>query len=309
MNPDIFAEWLHRQGHKVVRSASSYWHSQGPGVYQAFPYHWIIRPPEDELLTFLRQNHAIGLRYSTPVDAPWGCLSYHVVYEKGAYGYEDLGKWSRKNVRRGLKNCRVAPVSFPRLAEEGLAMQLDTLARQGRRLKMDQETWQRVCMSAADLPGFEAWGAFVGPKLTASVITFQNEDCCQMLYQHSLSDYLPMHVNNALSFVVTQTMSQRPEIRALFYALHSLDAPASMDEFKLRMGYTAKPVRQRVVFHPFIQPIFNKLTHAVVKGLLRWRPGQPTLAKAEGMIRFHLQGKLPLEKQERPAGLADPGIG
>ena len=72
-----------------------------------------------------------------------------------------------------------------------------------------------------------------------------------------------------------------------------------MDEFKFRMGFTAKPVRQRVVFHPTIAPFFNRLSHATIRQLLRWRPEQPVLAKAEGMMRFYLQGKLPIEKQPR----------
>jgi hypothetical protein len=134
MNAEVFAEWLRLQHHRVVRTASSYWHDQGPRVYQAFPYHWLIEPPEEELRDFLRANRAIGLRYSTSPKAPLGYLSYHAVCAKSSYGIEDLGQWARKNVRRGLKNCTVEPISFGRLADEGWELQCDTLARQGRRL-------------------------------------------------------------------------------------------------------------------------------------------------------------------------------
>jgi len=82
--------------------------------------------------------------------------------------------------------------------------------------------------------------------------------------------------------------------------LHSLDAPASVDEFKFRMGYTAKPVRQQVVFHPWLAPVFNRASHAVVKQLLHRYPDHPTLAKAEGMLRFYLEGKRPLNEQNWP---------
>ena len=70
MNPETFAEWLQRQGYKVVRTDSSYWYEASSRVYQAFPYHWLIQPAEDELSAFLRQQNAIGLRYSTPIEAP-----------------------------------------------------------------------------------------------------------------------------------------------------------------------------------------------------------------------------------------------
>ena len=37
MNSETFAEWLRRQGHRVYRTASSYWYEAGPRVLQAFP--------------------------------------------------------------------------------------------------------------------------------------------------------------------------------------------------------------------------------------------------------------------------------
>jgi hypothetical protein len=305
MNPDVFAEWLRRQGHHVIRSESSYWHSQGPRAYQAFPYHWLAEPGEDELLQFLKGHKAICLRYSTPLSAREGCISYHAIYEKPSYGFEDLGQWARKNVRRGLKNCEVQPISFELLAEQGWELQSDTLERQGRQVGLLQTDWIRRCRAAADLPGFEAWGALVAGRLAASVITFLMEDCCYMLYQQCHRDHLRAHVNNALSFVVTQTMVARPQVRSILYGLHSLDAPASVDEFKFRMGYSAKPVRQRVVFHPWAAPLMTKPTHWILQVSRRLQPGNVTLAKAEGMIRFYLEGRRPLEQQTRPGPLED----
>jgi hypothetical protein len=302
---EVFATWLSRQGHRIGRTASSYWHSQGSGVYQAFPYHWVLAISDAELHSFLRRVRGVGLRYSTPVDASLGQISYHAVLETGEYELDTLGKWARKNTRRGLKHCDVAPISFQRLADEGWALQQDTLARQGRGLVVSAESWQRRCHAAADLPGFEAWGAIVAGRLAASVITFQMDDCAYMLYQQCHRDFLADHVNNALSFVVTKTMIERPQIKSILYGLHSLDAPASVDEFKFRMGYTARPVRQRVVFHPWLAPAFNRVSYAAVQRLARWLPDSPTLAKTEGMLRFYLAGRRPLAQQPWPAALLD----
>ncbi|MEW6285006.1 MAG: hypothetical protein AB1509_02150 [Chloroflexota bacterium] len=303
MNAEIFAEWLRRQGHTVIKTQSSYWAEFGPRVFQAFPYHWLIEPSEDELVGLLKEHRALGLRYSSPFSAGEGAASYHAVYEGKGYGYETLGKWSRKNVRRGLSHCRVEPISFERLAEEGFDLQVDTLARQGRKLHLEKQTWHTRCLSARDLPGFDAWGALVNGRLAASVITFQMGEWGYMLYQQCHRDFLAEHVNNALSFVVTCALLERPETRAILYGLHSLDAPPSVDEFKFRMGYTAKPVRQRVVFHPWLRPFMNRASHTLLKAGLRLKPGHPALSKAEGMLRFYLQGRLPLEKQSLPPPL------
>jgi hypothetical protein len=269
-------------------------------TFQAFPYHWTIDPREDELRRLLRENNAVGLRYSTAIDVPLGYLSYHAILEERAYDIESLGKWARKNIRRGLRNCTVEPISFKFLAGEGWILQQDTLDRQRRGVRRDREEWERLCLSAADLPGFEAWGALVQGRLAASVISFHLEDCCYLLYQQCKREYLAAHVNNALSFMVTQTMVQRPRVRSIFYGLHSLDAPASVDEFKFRMGYVPKPVRQRVLFRRCWSPLVNPLTHALIRAAKAARPRNPVLAKAEGMIRFYLEGERALSKHLAP---------
>jgi hypothetical protein len=168
-----------------------------------------------------------------------------------------------------------------------------------------QSDWERRCLAAADLPGFEAWGALVDGQLAASLLTFQMEDWCEMLYQQCHREHLNDRVNNALTYVVTQTMLQRPGIQAVFYALHSLDAPASVDEFKFRMGFRARPVRQRVVFHPWLEPLASGQLHGVANRLLQRDPSSAFYAKAEGMMRFYLQGKRPLNEQALPECL-DP---
>jgi hypothetical protein len=307
MNADVFAEWLRRQGYKVVRTPSSYWAEAGPHILQAFPYHWLVDPNKDELCQLLTKDHAIGLRYSAPWTAAQGVASYHVVYHGNAYSLDTLPKKARYDVRKGLESASVEPISFSRSAVEGWELRVETLARQGRAYAESQAWWKNLCQSTQGLGGFETWGAVdrrTG-KLGASLIAFTCDNCCSVLYQQSRTDYLSEGVNNALAFVFTSEVLKRSTVGQVFYGLHSLDAPASVDRFKFRMGYTAKPVRQRVVFHPWLAPLFGRGSHTVVRHLLRWQPGNPTLAKAEGMIRFYLGGKQPLSEQEWPEALAD----
>ena len=91
----------------------------------------------------------------------------------------------------------------------------------------------------------------------------------------------------------------------IFYGLHSLDAPESVDEFKFRMSLTAKPVRQRVVFSPLLMPVCNSAGYAITERLLHRYPDNPMLAKAEGMLRFYLEEKRPADRQDWPECLTD----
>jgi hypothetical protein len=83
------------------------------------------------------------------------------------------------------------------------------------------------------------------------------------------------------------------------------DAPASVAARKFRIGYTARPVRQRVVFHPWLEPVFLRIGYPLVRYLRQRKPENPKLAKAEGLFRFALEGKRPLTDQLGPEALAD----
>lgn len=259
-------------------------------MYQAFPYHWLIEPDQDELDQLLKSHLAIGLRYSSTASAIKGKTSYHVVYDNFDYPIEILPKKARHDVRKAMSLARVEPISFSRLATEGWQLRYETLIRQGRTKAENQVGWELLCRSAEGLAGLEAWGLFVDGQLSAALIAITCDDCCSILYQQSLTRYLSKGINNALVFEFTNVVLRRPKKLWIFYGLHSLDAPASVDEFKFRMGYRAKPVKQRVVFHPMIVPLFNPTSYKVIKRFKAWNPSNPTLAKVEGMVRFYLEG-------------------
>jgi hypothetical protein len=299
---EIFAEWLRRQGHIVIRTESSYWYNAGPRTFQAFPYHWMIQPTREELHRLVMGEGIMALRYSAPLAASEGMISYHVTL-RGPYNIEILRHQARGGIRRGLKSSQIEQISFNRLAEEGWILQQNTLERQGRTNSMGQDEWQRICLAAEGLPGFEAWGAIVKGDLAASLLTSRIENICYVPYALSHRKFLRDHVNNALFYSVCCNMLSRDGVSEIFFNLQSLDAPESVDDFKFRMGFAANPVRQCVVLHPLLKPLAMGITHKLISKILRRYPSNHYLAKTEGMIRFHLGGKLPIGKQEWPEAL------
>ncbi len=299
-----FIEWNRRQGHKILQTQSTYWVSAGMGTYQAIPYHAVISPSEEELQTLFAEHKATALRYSTPLDAAEGMLSYHIVYEGKNYPPKKLPHKAKK----GLAIATIQPISLSQMAAEGWKLRHDTLERQGRLGAEKQSWWQTLCQTGQDIPGLEAWGAMVEGRLAAALLGMQCDDTFSIFFQQSHRDFLRLGVNNALTYVVTTKILERPQINRVFYGLHSLDAPSSVDEYKLHMGYYPKPVRQRIVFSPLLRPLVNPLSHAALKTALRLFPSSYLFAKAEGMFRFYLNGKHPLERQTRPPLLAEQEI-
>lgn len=300
MNADIFAEWLRRQGYRVLRTPSSYWCEASPHVYQAFPYHWLIEPAEGELRGLLVRHNGVALRYSAPLAARRGKASYHVVCEDPAYDLPALSRQARQNVRRGLRNASVELIPLERLASEGWLLRRETLGRQGREEAESEAWWRRLCLSAEGLPGFEAWGAIYDGALASAFLALRCDDWYILAYQQSASAYQDYRVNNALFYTVVRQVLEREGISKVFMGLQSLDAPPTVDQFKFRMGFSARAVRQRVVFHPLLAPFVNGISHSVVERRLARNPEDPTLAKVEGMVRFYVEGKDPASEQDWP---------
>jgi hypothetical protein len=119
VNAETMAEWYRRQGYQVFQAAGFYWYEHSPRVFQAFPDHWVKEPPDRELNSFLVRHMAIGLRYSTPLTASCGALSYHAVHQDGPYTMATLPGRARTAVRKGLRTLNVEPISLGLLAKEG----------------------------------------------------------------------------------------------------------------------------------------------------------------------------------------------
>ena len=304
MNASIFAEWLIRQGHHIARSESGCWYDAAPRVYQSFPYHCIRLPREGELPQLLRDHRALCARYSTHPGANGGCVSYHAVCDNKAYALEALDRRTRQNVRRGLKECGVEPIPLTRVADEGWELEADTCRRQTRQSAFTKKSFRIRVNAAEGLPGFEAWGAVVGGRLAAYLLALRVDDTLELLSQACRTECLRNSPNHALVFVATREFIRRPDVRSVFYTVQSLDAPSNVDEFKFRMGYTAKPIRQRVAFHPLIAPLVNKLSYAGLRQLRKFWSYKPYLTKAEGMFRFYLSGKASASEQDWPECLS-----
>ena len=268
-------------------------------MYQAFPYHWTIAPEREELRELMFHHRASALRYSAMTDAAVTANGYHVVYTGSDYELENLSGWARKNVRRGLRCSTVGRISFQRYVEEGWPLRQDTLTRQGRHLRENRDDWRRKYLAAADLPGFEVWGAEVHNQLAATLVVFQMDGWGYMLYQQCHSEYLREHPNNALSFVVTQHLIREVKVKGVYYGMRSLDAPASVDEFKFRMGYEASPIAQKIEFHPYLKPLVNVATHWASQKLATTFPHSYCIAKAQGMLRVCLAERKPQTAEGR----------
>lgn len=287
MDAVAYARFLEAVGHRIVSTGAHHWYDVGPRFYMCAPPNFVYTPAEEEIAAVFRAASCVGVRYATPLDAP-GHLSYQIVCDNRAYGLDALSANNRSKVRRGIKRCRVENTPLGVIAEHGRRAHADTVGRQGRDGVLGAERWERFFTTAAATDGFEGWAAWVDDELAAFLITVVFDDSVEFLLARSRSDMLNAYPNNALIFTVAEEMLVRRGLREITFGLESLEPVGPLDQFKFGMGFTQRPLRQRVVFHPWLRAA---LRSGAVRAPLSWfaaRRGEQDVfwRKAAGLLRF-----------------------
>jgi hypothetical protein len=289
MLPETLAEFFRLQGHRIHRSESCFWYDIQPGFYFSIPYHRLITPSKEEINGLLWGLPCIALRFFTTVECT-GKSSYMIVCSDKNYDITSIDpKYARRQTRRGLENFQIRQLDFIELANHN-HINVDTLIRQGRKPGVwTDKRWKRYCLSANGLSGLEAWGAYSGDILVAFLVAYEMDDYFEILHHSSTTEYLHLYPNNALVFFVTKLKLSTNHINYVSYGPESIDAPESLETFKFRMGFERLPMKQGIIFHPFVKPVMNKISYKIVKRISKsstsdfWR-------KLEGIFRFYIEG-------------------
>jgi hypothetical protein len=169
---------------------------------------------------------------------------------------------------------------------------------------MSKDEWEQLCRAAEDLPGFEAWSAILDGNLAAALIVCRIDNQYYVPYSLCKTKSMHLHPNNILFFTVSSELLRREGVGNVFFTVQSLDAPCHVDEFKIRMGLLPKAVCQRVDFSPIVTPLATRGVFFAMNKLFKHYPSNKILAKALGMLHFHLEGKRPIHEQVWPKCIA-----
>jgi hypothetical protein len=282
-----FSAFLASTGHRVLNGAGAYWYDASPGFFLSLPSHRLLQPSAEALRALLRHQPCAGVRFPAPLEGP-GKLSYQIVCDAPGYGIDSLSANARSKVRRGQRRGTVVPVPFATIAAEGIAADRDTLARQGRAVKLDERAWQRFWDAAAATAGMEGWAVYVKEQMAAFLVSVRFDDSVEFMLARSRSDCLDAYPNNALIFEVARLMLEERGMRQITFGLESLEPVAALDQFKFGMGFRAAPLRQQIVFHPLLRALLQP--RALRANICRFAESRGSTGgfwrKALGLVRF-----------------------
>ncbi|MGO8734232.1 MAG: hypothetical protein ACLQVM_15775 [Terriglobia bacterium] len=271
MTEGQFAEFFSRQGQRVIQTEACFWYSHRPFLYMSLPYYRAVSPSASELARVLLGGPAAALRFPTDLDKGPNQIGILVCTDRN-YGLGSLQANSRNKTRRGLENCKVEPLDFAYLAQHGHRLNEETFQRQGRSLQsMTEPQWRRFCKAASEIPDFEVWGAWVKGHLASFSVVASVDGWVLIHWTSSASEYLGYKSNNALTFIVTKTKISNPRVACVCYGAESA-VTASLDQYKLGMGYQRKVFGERIVLNPLLRPILSFGGRRIIHWVARKRP-------------------------------------
>lgn len=251
----------------------------------SLPYQTVLELEPAAIRDLLLSTGAAGIRY--PSLQSGGLAAGIYVRYAGPYDLQDVQIKHRARVRKALDVYEMRPVPESDLLTQGLQLNLETMARQGR---YDSEfgnpaRWARFVKAMRFCPEIAATGAYHGDKLCAYMVTCREDRWLHILHQMSRADDLKTFPNHFLTFHVTRQACTDPSLDAVCYGLMSLVALDGLHEYKLRFGYEVAPHASAVRLHPRLDPLLNnRLALWGVKVMSDFQPNNQRLHTLESVL-------------------------
>lgn len=300
INLNPMGEFFERLGHRIIKSPSSWWYEVQPKVLFSFPYYKLIEPSEAEIKQLFDEYKLHAIRYSTLLES-FGFFSVVELNTDPNYDLSCVQPRVRRYIKRALKeNCKVERLNFDYLAKHGLLLNRDTANRQARKdIYTESGYWEKYCQAAKATPGITAWGAIINGQLGTYLVTAESEGWWNWLLTSSseaLSRYRTSHV---LFYEATRQFFKNNPNKKICYGLGSLEPVPELDHFKVKMGITRKPIKQRLIFSKKLRLAFSLAQEPSLKLLNIAFSKNYTVRKLTNMIRLYRQQTydIPFETQ------------
>jgi hypothetical protein len=270
---------------RVTEACGSVWYLAPGRFLMSLPYQTMLNPDPAELSRVIRDTGAFGARFPS---LTWSGLDSGLyVMRKCNYNLASLHAKHRPRVRHALQRFDVRPAGKNELLQQGLELNLGTMARQKR---YDPEfgeprRWARLVEAAFVCPEISFPAAFSGTRLAAYMITCREEKWLHILHQMSRQEDLPDFPNHLLTYTVTQEANVDASIEQVCYGYVPLFSADGLHEYKLRFGYEMTPHRSAIQLLPILNTLLNRpAARAAVRWARRVRPGSQQLETFQTVI-------------------------
>jgi len=281
----VIARFLELRGRRIVKACGALWYDVRGRFLMSLPYQEMLNPDPAELRRMIRDAGAFGVRFPS---LHWtGLESGLYVLRRRKYDIGTLHVKHRPRVRHGLQHFEVRPAQKTELLDQGCALNLTTMARQGRYDSEfgEQRRWGRFVEAGFACPGVSFPAVFAGSRLAAYMVTCREQKWLHILHQMSRQEDLPNFPNHLLTYAITAQAAADASLDAVCYGFMPLFAADGLHEYKLRFGYEVIPHRSAIQLHPLLKAVLDRpLARAAVRAARCLRRGDQRIETIETVL-------------------------
>ncbi len=281
-----YVEAWNRHGLKAyLGTGRAFWvASEGVGLARC-PENCFDVPSGRETRSLLWRSRCVVASYVRLPDEAHPANAFLYVCASRDYNLERLAPRARRDARRALRAFRFEFLDPAALLANGARPYGDTRARAGLS-DGSPEAFQGYTAFQSSLPGYRFVGAWSGSQL-AAYMWIQMIDDWTAIGSYSSNEHLRSCPNDGLVNFALDYFRTQSCCREVIYGLSSIqetERTSTLDDFKKKVGFEARPVYRAFVFHPLVRPLVNPLTNWIVHGLLKLSPQNRRLRKAAGLL-------------------------
>lgn len=289
-----YAASLVSAGERVFQgSKDTLWINHGLGALTRIPPSYLMPPDDGEIRFLLRGGRTLIVDYIQEPDEHHPANSCLYIITDQLYSLDKLVPAMRRNVHRGLRELRIAPISSDEVLAHGLQAFCDTRLRNGLSDGMP-EVFRKRFMSTAQSQGHVFFGAWKDDQLAAFLSIIEVDDWADIEGAYSMNALLKSRPNDSIMFSVLHHYLVERRYQAVTYGVSSIQAESNVEglhAFKTKVGFEAKPVHRAFILHPLLHPFVNQLTLWGLNAALRLQPGNRVLKKIRGMLSLLINKK------------------
>lgn len=287
-----------RTGFRILTAGSdTFWISFGFGAMMRIPIFHLVPPASDELQQVLWHGPATVASYLMEPDECHPANTWLYLCTDQTYALDKLAPEMRRNVRRGLRELMIAPLTYDQLLAHGAQAFCDTRNRVGLNDGTLEEFHQRF--TARRLPEVAILGAWRDNQLAGFLSITEVDDWVDITGNFSMDTLREYRPSDTLVYSALSHYLVERKCRLVTYTMSSIETnsnTAGLHRYKKKVGFEARPVHRAFVPHPLLQPLANRLTLWSVNKALRFMPGDLRLKKASGVLA-NMLGDTRLDEQ------------
>ncbi|MGA2031995.1 MAG: hypothetical protein ABSG68_07055 [Thermoguttaceae bacterium] len=281
---------LHGSGQTSVRWENNvYWQAGEWGSVERRPFVCFDEPSVEEMRAVFRCTSALVAAYVRKPDQQHPQNAWLYICEDKDYSLAKLNAKRRENARRALREFSYAPLDSQTLLRHGAAAYSDSRARAGLSDVGKSVFLERFCDFLYN-PAHHVIGAWREDRLCSFMYVVAVDDSA-IIGVFSTTDSLRYKPNNGLLHLALEGLLAHGNFRSVCYGLSTIqdaDNSEGVHDFKIKVGFEARPVHRAFVFRPCLAPFANRCSYRVLKGLECLLPRNRMVRKASGMLSAYL---------------------